>query len=135
SVRTGEAPAEDGEVLGEDEHLPALDRAVAGDDAVAEDLLRRHPEVVRPVRLELVELDEAAGVEQQLDPLPRGELSVLVLLVDPLLPAAQRALRVERGEPLARREPGDPLLPLRRRHPAAWLRLYRLFAHGARKLL
>ena len=38
-VRLGQRPAEDGEVLAEDEDEPAVDRAVAGDDAVAEDAL------------------------------------------------------------------------------------------------
>jgi hypothetical protein len=36
-VRLGQRTAEDREVLAEDEHGPGVDRAVAGDDAVAED--------------------------------------------------------------------------------------------------
>ena len=35
-----------------------------------------------------VDLDERTGIEEQLDPLARGELARLVLAADPLLPAA-----------------------------------------------
>src|SRR5205085_1980216 len=107
-VRAGERSAEDGEVLREDEDLPALDGAVAGDHAVAEDLLLLHSEVVAAVDLELVELDEAARVEEQLDALAGGELPLLVLLVDPLLAAAQLRLQVEGGELLSRTERREP---------------------------
>jgi hypothetical protein len=41
------------------------------------------------VRLEAVVLAEGAGVEQQLDALARGQLALLVLLVDAALAAAQ----------------------------------------------
>src|SRR4051812_17429449 len=41
----GEPPAVDGEVLAEDEHQPAVNRAGSGHDAVAGDLLRRHAEI------------------------------------------------------------------------------------------
>src|SRR4029077_1875018 len=44
--------------------------AKAGDDAVARDLPVFHPEAVRAVRGENVELDERALVEQHLDPVP-----------------------------------------------------------------
>src|SRR5437764_2332628 len=131
-VRAAERAAEDGEVLGEDEHLPALDHAVPGDHAVAEDRLLRHSEVVRAVRLELVQLDEAAGIEQELDPLARGELSLLVLPVDPFLTAAQLGLGVQRGELVPRRQTGEALLPPRRRHTAGPLlrHLLALIAHA-----
>ena len=39
AVHLAEAAAEDGDVLGEDRDRPAVDRAVAGDDAVAEGAL------------------------------------------------------------------------------------------------
>src|SRR5205823_14246508 len=68
------------------------------------DLLLLHPEIVAAVHLELVELDEAAGVEEELDPLAGGELAFLVLLLDPLLAAAQLRLQVERGELFPRSE-------------------------------
>ena len=44
--------------------------------------LLRQAEVGGPVGHEAVELGEAAGVEQQVEPLARGELSLLVLLGD-----------------------------------------------------
>jgi hypothetical protein len=48
------------------------------------------------VRLEAVVLAERARVEQQLDALARGELALLVLLVDARLPAAELGA----GDPL-----------------------------------
>ena len=66
----------------------AVDAAVAGDDAVARDLLLGHAEVEAAVLDELVELLEAALVEQQLDALARGELALAVLALAPLRAAA-----------------------------------------------
>ena len=57
-VRLGEAAPEHGEVLGEDVDETAVDPAVAGDDAVAGDLLLRHAEVQAAVLDELVQLLE-----------------------------------------------------------------------------
>ena len=88
-VGARERAAEDGEVLREHEDLAAVDDAVAGDDAVAEDLLLLHAEVGAAVGDELVELDEAAGVEQGGDALARGQLAGLVLLVDARLAAGR----------------------------------------------
>ena len=90
-----ERAAEDGEVLREDEDLAAVDGAVAGDHAVAEDLLLLHAEVGAAVGDEAVELDEGARVEQQVDALARGELAGLVLLVDALLAAGGEGALVE----------------------------------------
>ena len=80
--------AEDGEVLAEDEDQPAVDRAVAGDHAVARDLLLRHAEIRGAVLDEHVPFLEGAGVEQQLEPLARGELALGVLRLDAPLAAA-----------------------------------------------
>jgi hypothetical protein len=55
---------------------------MTGDDAVAEDLLVLHAEVGATMRHELVELDEAAVIEQRFDPFARGQLTGLVLLRD-----------------------------------------------------
>ena len=66
-----------------------MDAPRARDHAVAEDLLLGHPEVVALVNDELVELGEAALVEQQLDPLPRRLLAGRVLSLDPLRPTAE----------------------------------------------
>ena len=59
-----ERAAEDGEVLGEDARPAAVDRAVAGDDAVAVGAVAAPAEAVRAVPGVLVELDEDALVEQ-----------------------------------------------------------------------
>ena len=83
-----ERAAEDGEVLREHAHRPAVDGAVAGDDAVA--VRARAPasaEVVGAVPGQLVELDERALVEQRLDPLAGGLLALGVLLLDRAAPS------------------------------------------------
>ena len=99
-----ERAAEDGEVLGEDAHAAALDRAVAGDDGVAPGPVLLHPELVRAVADERVELLEGAGVEQLLDPLAGGVLALGVLLLD-------RGLgRVVDGGGAQLLELGEPLL-------------------------
>ena len=59
-----ERAAEDGEVLGEDADLAAVDGAVAGDHAVAVGPVLLHAEGRRAVPRQLVELDERALVEQ-----------------------------------------------------------------------
>ena len=79
-MRLGQRAAEDREVLAEDEDEPAVDRAVAGDDAVAQVALAVETEVGRAVGHERVELDERVRVEQQLESLARGQLAALVLL-------------------------------------------------------
>src|SRR4029079_13042235 len=80
--------AEDGEVLGEEEDHAAVDRAVAGDDAVAGNALAVHAEIAAAVDDESVELDEGRRVEQQLDALAGSELALRVLLGDALVAAA-----------------------------------------------
>src|SRR5690606_16021243 len=78
-VRLGERAAEDREVLAEDEDQPALDGAVAGDDSVAEDLLVLEAEADGAVGDEAVQLDEAALVQEEVQPLAGGELAAGVL--------------------------------------------------------
>ena len=89
--------------------------------------------------LELVQLDEAAGVEQQLDALARGQLALGVLLLDPLLAAAQLGLRVERGQLVAWIQPGEALGALRGGDAARGLGGRglggALVGHGARNVL
>ena len=87
-VRLGERAAEDGEVLAEDEDQAAVHRAVAGDHAVAGDALLGHAEIDAAVLDEHVGLFERAGVEQELQPLARGELAALVLRLDATRAAA-----------------------------------------------
>ncbi len=71
---------------------------MAGDDAVAGDDLLVHPEVAAAVRDELVDFLERAGVEQQIDALARGQLAGGVLLVEPVLPAAELRAALQVGE-------------------------------------
>ncbi len=59
----GEAAAEDGEVLREDEHAAAEDRPVPGHDGVAVRPLLPHPELRLAVADVAVELDERARVD------------------------------------------------------------------------
>ena len=95
-----ERAAEHGEILAEHEDQPAVDRAVAGDDAVARDLLLVHAEIVAAVLDEHVPFLEGAGVEQQLDPLARGQLALGVLGLDAPRAAAgagRRALFFQTG--------------------------------------
>ncbi len=75
-------PAEHREVLGENADLPAVDRAVAGDDAVAIRPVLLLPKGHRPVARERVELDERVLVQQRRDPLARCVLALGVLLLD-----------------------------------------------------
>ncbi len=81
-VGFGERAAEDGEVLSEDEDETAFDASVAGDEAVAEELLLVHAEVVAAVGDELVGLFEGAFVEEELDALAGGHLALLALRGD-----------------------------------------------------
>ena len=84
AVDLAQRPAEDREVLGEHAHLAAVDGAVAGHHAVAVGPLLLEAEGRRPVPRELVELDERALVEEQLDPLAGGLAPLRVLLLDRL---------------------------------------------------
>src|SRR5205823_1046817 len=68
-------------VLARHEDLPAVDRAVPGDHAVAGRPALVHPEVVGPVDRERVGLDEGTRVHQDLQTLPRRELAAIVLLL------------------------------------------------------
>ena len=81
AVDLAERAAEDGHVLAEDRDRPAVDVAVAGDDAVAEGALGVHAEVRGAVAGELVELGERARVQQRLDALAGGHLAGGVLLL------------------------------------------------------
>ncbi len=81
--------AEHGEILAEHEDQPAVDRAVAGDHAVARHFVLVHAEIVAAVLDEHVPFLEGTGVEQQFEPLARGELARRVLRFDPAGPAAR----------------------------------------------
>ena len=76
-----ERAAEDGEVLGEDAHLAAVDRAVPGHHAVAVRPGLVQPERGGAVPGQLVHLDERVLVEQRVDALAGGHLALGVLLL------------------------------------------------------
>ena len=86
----GQGAAKDREVLAEDEHQPAIDGAVAGDDAVPGDLLLRHAEVGAAVLDEHVPFLEAAVVEEEGDALTGSQLALAMLRIDALLSAAKK---------------------------------------------
>ena len=101
----GERPAEDREILGEHVHQAAIHPAVAGHHPVTQNLLLLEPEVGAAVRDEPVQLDEGPRVEQQIQPFPRRELPLLVLLRQPVRPAAllgERLLVMQLIEEIAR---------------------------------
>ena len=81
AVDLAERAAEDREVLREDGDRAAVDRAVAGDDAVAVRAVLLQAEVGRAVPGELVQLHERTLVQQQFDPLAGGQLALGVLLL------------------------------------------------------
>ena len=88
-VGLGERTAEHREVLRERVDLPAVDRPVARDDAVARHELVLHAEVAAAVRHQLVELLEGARVEQGLHALARRQLPGVAVALEPVLAAAQ----------------------------------------------
>ncbi len=95
-MRLAQRAAEHGEVLAEDEDQAAVDHPVAGDHAIARDLVVGHAEVDRAVLDEHVPFLEGAVVQQQLDALARRQLALLVLRVDALVSTAEARL----GAPL-----------------------------------
>src|SRR5690606_11394215 len=82
AVDLAEAAAELRDVLAEHAHRAAVDRAVAGHDAVAVWTAFGQAEARRAVPGQLVGLDERPGVDQQVDPLAGGQLAAGVLALD-----------------------------------------------------
>ena len=94
-----ERSAEHGEVLREGEDLAAVDEAVAGDDAVARDDLLSIPKSRQRWVTSLSSSSKVPGIEQQLDPLARGQLAGGVLaLCSRVLAAAELGAALEVGE-------------------------------------
>ena len=62
---------------------------MAGDDAVAGNDLLVHAEIAAAVGDELVDFFEGAGIEQEIDPLARRQLSRIVLALLARLAASQ----------------------------------------------
>ena len=88
-MRLAQRAAEHGEILGEDEDGAAIDRAPAGDDAVAGNLGLLHAEIGAAMLDEHVEFLERSMVEQQFDAFARGQLALGVLRLDARLAAAE----------------------------------------------
>jgi hypothetical protein len=82
AVDLAERAAEDRDVLAEHAHRAAVHGAVAGHHAVTVGPVALLAEVRRAVPGQLVQFDERAGVEQQLDALTGGLLALGVLLLD-----------------------------------------------------
>ena len=106
-VGLAQRAAEDPEVVGVDEDRAAVHRAPAGDHTVGVRLLGLQAEAGRPVPAQLLDLAEGALVQQQLDPLARGQLALGVLRLGRLLaraaPAPAHGSRAARPRARARR--------------------------------
>ncbi len=87
--RSRQRAAEHGEVLREDVDQAAVDRARAGDDAVARERLLLHAEVDAIVLDVHVIFFEAALIEQDAEPLAGGQPALGVLRRDALFAAAE----------------------------------------------
>ena len=101
AVDLREGTAVHGEILRVHGDQAAIHRAVAGDQAVAERLLRLHAEGRGAVARQGVELDERALVQEHFDALAGGVLTTGMLLFDGCLTAghvATLAARVKIGE-------------------------------------
>ena len=110
----------DREVVGADgDHAP-VDAAVAGDHAVGRRVAALH-RALGEVRLGVdAELGERPVVDQQRDPLARGQLARLVLARDPLLAAAEPcAARAARAGP-RRASAGGSWCRVRRSRREKW---------------
>ena len=77
-VRFSKGTPGNGKILAENKDLAAVDRAVAGDDAVSQVALGI-PQSAPPAEFEHIELLEASIVQQKIDPLARCELAGAVL--------------------------------------------------------
>ena len=93
---------------------PSTD-AGAGDDAVGGNFLAGHAEVGLAVLGEQADLLEAAGVDQGVDPLAGGELALLLLLGQPVGPAALLELLLSLARRSSIRSSIDLLLGAHRR--------------------
>src|ERR1700732_155046 len=83
-------PAENRKVLGKDEDQPSFNASVAGDEAVAVELLLGHAEIVRAMGDQFVGLLAGPLIEQKLDPPAGRHFAFLMLPLAALLPAAFR---------------------------------------------
>ena len=91
-VALGEGSAEDCEILSVEEHQPAVDGPVSGDNAVGKRLVLGHFEILATVGDEEIELFETTGVNDPSDPLTSRKLPLLMLLLYPLLTTPLKSL-------------------------------------------
>ncbi len=75
----GQGPTEHGKILRKDENPPTIDQPMAGDNAIAADFLILHPEIGAVMFDKHVPFFKRAWIQQQIQPLPRGQLSLAVL--------------------------------------------------------
>ena len=61
-------------------------------DSVAQHAFLGESEIGRTVGHEPVELHKGSGIHQEIDALPRGQLALVVLPLDPILTAAKLGL-------------------------------------------
>ena len=97
-VGLGQRAAEHREILGEHVDEPAVDLAVAGHHAVAQELLLVQAKIRGPVRHQLSQFLKRAGVQQQLQALPRRQLALAVLGLHPSFTAALQGFGAHRFE-------------------------------------
>ena len=76
-----ERAAEDARVVREEKDLPPVNRAIPGHHAITRDFLFAHSEGLGPVDREGVQLGEGSWIQEQIDALARGQLSLGVLLL------------------------------------------------------
>jgi hypothetical protein len=76
-----EGPAEHGEVLAEDEHLAAVNRAPTGDDTIGIGPVFESSSVCAMASKQ-VEFVEAARIEQRIDTFSRQHLALFVLALN-----------------------------------------------------
>ena len=105
-----ERAAEHGEILAEHEHQPAVDRARSGDDAVAGEMLLVHAEFGTIMLDEHVEFFETMLVEEDVQPLARGQPTLRMLRLYALQSAAQAGLGASLIEHLEGRGHRSPFL-------------------------
>ncbi len=124
SANTSESePPNHGCVVGEDKHLAPEDRPVTGDDGVAVGAAFAHAELNLAVAHVAIELHERPLVQEPLQPLPREQLALRSVTLDPHLagvpawegllePATRAGARAFaatlRGRPALLRRHGSP---------------------------
>src|SRR4051812_28734489 len=92
-MRFAERAPEDRKILAEDKDKSPVHGPMAGDDAIARDLQLVDTEIMAAMLDEHVPFLEGTGVEQQLEALPRSQLSTAMLGFGAALSAARARRR------------------------------------------